>query len=127
MREERRVAAWIGASLVIKGDLTSSEDTTIAGHVEGDVAVRGHTLVVAPRARVRGDIIAGAVAVHGQVTGTITAERKVEIAETGSVDGDITTPRMVVAEGAVLNGRVGVATKSEMSERVRSSGSGGSP
>src|SRR5690606_24619971 len=61
---ERRVAAWIGASIVIEGNLTSSEDTTIAGRVEGDVVVREHNLVVAPGGRIHGDIIARAVAVH---------------------------------------------------------------
>ncbi len=107
--EERRVAAWIGGSIVIKGNLTSSEDMTIAGQVEGDVALREHTLVIAPRARIRGNIFARAVAVHGEVEGGITAEHKVEIGETGSVSGDITAPRMVVVEGGVLRGglRVG--------------------
>ena len=109
MQEERRVAAWIGASIVIRGDLTSSEDMTIAGRVEGDVTVRENTVVVAPKATIHGDIVARVVAVHGEVTGTITAAHKVEVGETGSVQGDIITPRMVVAEGAVLHGRVGTA------------------
>ncbi|MEJ2186162.1 MAG: polymer-forming cytoskeletal protein [Gemmatimonadota bacterium] len=110
--EERRVAAWIGASIVIKGNLTSLEDMTIAGQVEGDVTVREHTLVIAPRARIRGNITARTVAVHGEVLGTITAERRVEVGETGSVDGDIVAPRMVVAEGAVLHGQLGIAASS---------------
>jgi cytoskeletal protein CcmA (bactofilin family) len=112
VREERRVAAWIGASIVIRGDLTSSEDLTIAGQIEGDVAVPKHTLVIAPSARIRGDIVARAVAVHGKVLGSVTADRKVEVGETGFVDGSISTPRMVVAEGAVLRGRVGIAQPS---------------
>lgn len=109
VREERRVAAWIGASLVIEGNLTSSEDMTIAGRVEGDVAVREHTLVVAPDGRIHGNIVARAVAVNGEVRGTITAASKLEIGETGTVQGDITTPRLVVTEGAVLDGQVSVA------------------
>lgn len=118
VRDERRERAWIGASIVIKGDLTSSEDMTIAGRVEGDVTVRDHTLVVAPRARIHGDIIAGAVAVHGQVTGTITAAGKVELGETGSVNGDIIAPRMAVTEGAVVNGRLEVARPSARPSRA---------
>lgn len=108
MLEERRVAGWIGESVVIKGNLTSKEDMTIAGQVEGDVTVKEHTLVVAPRSRIRGNIVAHTVAVHGAVVGTITAERKVEVGETGSVDGDIRAPRIVVAEGAALNGHLGI-------------------
>lgn len=112
IQEERRVAAWIGASLVIKGDLTSSEDMTIAGTVEGDVAVRNHTLTIAPQGRIRGNVLARAVAVHGEVLGSITAVQKVEVGHTGSVDGDISAPRMVVAEGATLHGTIGMAAAS---------------
>lgn len=108
MPEERRIAAWIGASLVIKGDLTSSEDMTVAGHVRGDVAVSDHSLTISPEGRVSGNIAARSVTVHGEVSGTIAAIQRVEVSATGTVDGDITAPRMVVAEGAVLRGRVDI-------------------
>lgn len=110
--EERRVAAWIGRSIVIRGDLVSSEDLTIAGQVDGDVAARDHVLVVAPEATIRGDVMARSVIIHGEVTGSVNAREKVEVGETGSVDGDIDAPRMTVAEGAVLHGRVKVARAS---------------
>ena len=109
VQEERRVAAWIGASLVITGDLTSSEDMTIAGTVEGDVAVPQNTLTIAPGALIQGDVLARNVAVHGRVQGSITARGRVEVGETGSVLGDIRSPRMAVAEGATLHGRLGIA------------------
>ena len=109
VQEERRVAAWIGASVVIEGDVKSSEDMTIAGTVEGNVLVPEHTLVVEAAAKIRGDIVARSAVVHGEVTGTITADQKVEVGEKGSVAGDIIAPRMVVAEGAVVPGRVEIA------------------
>jgi cytoskeletal protein CcmA (bactofilin family) len=112
MVEERRAAAWIGASLVIKGDLISSEDITIAGRIEGDVTVKGHNLTIASRASVRGNIVARAVVVHGEVIGTITSEGRIEVGETGSIEGDIEAPRMVVTEGATLRARVQIATPS---------------
>ncbi|MEJ2501802.1 MAG: polymer-forming cytoskeletal protein [Gemmatimonadota bacterium] len=108
MREERRVAAWIGASIVIKGDLTSSEDMTIAGRVEGDVAVPANKLVIAPQAKIRGDIVAREVVVQGDVLGSITADRRLEVGETGSIEGDIDTPRLMVTEGAIMHGKVGI-------------------
>jgi cytoskeletal protein CcmA (bactofilin family) len=109
--EERRVAAWIGASIRIKGDLVSSEDMTIAGEIEGDIAVPEHTVVVAPRGVVRGNIKARAVVVHGTVLGAVLADRRVEVGETGSVTGDITAPRLAIAEGAALRGRLAVASR----------------
>lgn len=105
-REERRVAAWIGPSIVITGSLKSSEDMTIAGRVEGDVAVPKNTVTIAPRARIDGNIVARSVQVHGELRGDITADRSVEVGETGSVVGKVITPRMSVSEGAVLNGPI---------------------
>lgn len=113
MREERRVAAWIGASIVIEGNLTSSEDLTIAGRVEGDIAVPEHTVVIAPNGRIHGNIVARSVSVHGEVNGTITTDGKLEVGESGTIDGDVSTPRLSVAEGAVLKGRVGVALQGQ--------------
>jgi cytoskeletal protein CcmA (bactofilin family) len=107
--EERRVAAWIGASIVIEGDLTSSEDTTIAGEVKGDIAVKQHKLVIAPGATIRGSIVARTVEVQGTVVGTIASDGRVEVGSTGSVEGDITAPRLVLAEGATLHGQVSVS------------------
>ncbi|HEU5209941.1 MAG TPA: polymer-forming cytoskeletal protein [Longimicrobiales bacterium] len=105
-RGERRVAAWIGASIVIKGDLVSSEDTTLAGRVEGNVDVRNHALVIAQGAKIDGDVHAGSVSLNGEVKGSVTAARNVEIGESGSVVGDIVSPRLSIAEGAALQGRL---------------------
>ena len=106
---ERRVAAWIGSSIVFEGTLKSSEDLTIAGRVKGDVEVRENLLVVAPDAHIEGNIHALDVIVNGNVTGDIEANGTVEIGATGSVAGDIVTPRMTVTEGATLNGRLRIA------------------
>lgn len=116
--EERRVAAWIGASILMKGDVTSSENMTVAGRVEGDITVREHALVVAAGGMVRGNIVARDVVVHGEVLGTITAEGRVEVAPTGHVHGDITAPRMALSEGATLHGRIGIAVMSSAHEAV---------
>jgi cytoskeletal protein CcmA (bactofilin family) len=110
--EERRVAAWIGSSILIKGDLTSSENMTVAGRVEGDITVREHAVVIAEGGTVRGNIIARDVVVHGEVLGTITAQSRVEVAPTGSVHGDIVAPRMMLTEGATLHGRIGIVATS---------------
>jgi cytoskeletal protein CcmA (bactofilin family) len=105
--EERRLVAWIGKSVVFKGDLVSSEDMAIDGRVEGTIDVRGHTLTIGPDADIRADIHAGTVTIEGMVAGRITADHKVEIRPTGTVEGDIFAPRLAMADGAILRGRVG--------------------
>jgi len=108
--QERRVIAWVGKSVVFTGHLVSSEDMTIDGRVEGTIDLRNHSLTIGPDADIHADIIAKVVTVLGGVTGSITASTKVDIRETGSVDGDITCPTLALAEGAVLRGRVNTET-----------------
>ena len=104
--DERRVVAWVGKSVVFTGKLMSSEDMTIDGRVEGSIELRDHVLTIGPDANIKADITARVVTVFGAVTGTITCRDKVDIRESGSVDGDIISPRLAISDGAVLRGRV---------------------
>ena len=105
--DERRLVAWVGKSVVFKGELVSSEDMAIDGQVEGTIDVRGHTLTIGPDAHIRATIHAATVTILGIVTGKITADHKVDIRPSGSVEGDIICPRLAMADGAILRGRVG--------------------
>ena len=106
LHDERRVVAWVGKSVVFKGELSSSEDMTIDGRVEGTINVRNHTLIIGPDADIRADITAATVTIFGAVHGSITARDKVDVRHTGSVEGNITSAKLAVVEGAVLKGRV---------------------
>ena len=103
---ERRVMVWVGKSVVFKGELVSSEDMSIDGRVEGTVDVRDHTLTIGPDAEIHANISAKIITIHGAVTGSVKASDKVDIRETGKVDGNITAPRIAIAEGADLHGRI---------------------
>src|SRR5262245_3836063 len=92
--DERRVVAWVGKSVVFKGELTSSEDMTIDGRVEGTIQVADHDLVIGPDADIRADITAATVRVRGKVTGTIVATQTVELCESAAVEGDVFAPRL---------------------------------
>jgi cytoskeletal protein CcmA (bactofilin family) len=115
--EERRVVAWVGKSVVFKGTLNSSEDMTIDGHVEGTIEARDHGLTIGPNADIRADIVAKIVTVHGTVVGNIRASAKVDIRETGRIDGDVLAARVVIADGAVIRGRVD--TLGEQADRTK--------
>jgi cytoskeletal protein CcmA (bactofilin family) len=119
VQEERRVVAWVGKSVVFKGELMSSEDMTIDGRIEGTIEVRDHMLTIGPDADIRARIVARAVTVHGDVNGSISGSERVEIQKTGSVLGDITTPRLVMVDGAVLRGRVDAGPKESAKENAQ--------
>jgi cytoskeletal protein CcmA (bactofilin family) len=101
-----RDVVHIGKSVVIKGELNGSEDLTIEGHVEGKIELRDHVLTIGPNGKIRASVFAKAVIVVGEVVGNITANEKVEIRDNGSVDGDIVSPRVAIAEGAHFRGSV---------------------
>jgi cytoskeletal protein CcmA (bactofilin family) len=96
----------IGKSVVIKGELSGSEDLTIEGQVDGKIELRQNVLTIGPNGRIKAQVFAKAVIVQGEVTGNITASEKVDIRDAGSVDGDITSPKVAIAEGAHFRGSI---------------------
>ena len=104
--EERRPVAWVGKSVIFKGTLVSSEDLMIDGHVEGTIEARDHGLTVGPNADIRAEIVASSVTIQGTVVGNIRASAKVDVTATGRVEGDLMAPRIAIADGAVVCGRV---------------------
>lgn len=109
--DERRVTAWIGKALTIQGRVISAHDLMIEGQVEGTIELGDHTLTVGAGAGIKADLAAKTITISGKVTGNVTATDKVDLRATGSVDGDIVAPRVVIAEGGIINGRVDATGK----------------
>ena len=101
-----RETVSIGTSVVIKGELSASEDLTIEGQVEGNIELRQNVLTIGPNARIKAQVAAQAIVVEGQVTGNLTASDHVEIRDRGSVDGDLVAPRVSIADGAHFRGSI---------------------
>ena len=110
-RQLERDVVNIGKSVVIKGELNGSEDLTIEGHVEGKIELKDHVLTIGPNGRIKAQVFAKAVIVQGEVNGNVTASEKVDIRDAGSVDGDIVSPRVAIAEGAHFRGSVDMQRK----------------
>lgn len=105
-RIQREVMANIGKSITIKGDLTGEEDIQVEGTVEGRVDLPNNQFTVGPEGKVRAEIHAKLVVVIGQVTGNIFAAERLEVQATGVIHGDVKSPRLIVHEGAVINGSI---------------------
>ena len=101
----------IGKSVVIKGELNGSEDLTIEGQVEGTIQLKDHVLTIGPNGKIKAQVFAKSVIVLGEVIGNVTATEKVDIRDKGSVDGDIISPRVAIAEGAHFRGSVDMQRK----------------
>ncbi len=109
--DERRMKAWIGTALSLEGKVTSTQDLTIEGAVEGTIELGNHNLLIGSTAKIKANLVAATITIGGAVTGNVTASSIVDLRATGSVEGDITTPRLVMADGAVIKGRVDAAGK----------------
>jgi cytoskeletal protein CcmA (bactofilin family) len=110
-RQIERDVVNIGKSVVIKGELNGSEDLTIEGHVEGKIELKDHVLTIGPNGKIKAQVFAKSVIVLGEVNGNVTASEKVDIRDNGSVDGDIVSPRVAIAEGAHFRGSVDMQRK----------------
>jgi cytoskeletal protein CcmA (bactofilin family) len=106
----------IGKSVVIKGELTGSEDLTIEGHVEGKIELRQNVLTIGPNGKIKAQVFAKSVVILGEVTGNVTASEKVDLRDNGSVDGDIAAPRVAIAEGAHFRGSIDMQRTGKPSE-----------
>jgi cytoskeletal protein CcmA (bactofilin family) len=104
--ERERSTVNIGKSVVIKGELSGSEDLTIEGQVEGKIELRQNVLTIGANARIKAQVFAKSCVILGEVTGNVTASEKVDIRDNGSVDGDIASPRVAIAEGAHFRGSI---------------------
>lgn len=98
--------ANIGKSIVFKGELTGDEDLQIDGHVEGNVSLPGNELTIGATAKITAEVTAKAVQVIGKITGNVTATERIEVHSSGEVKGDIKAPKLLIQEGAVVNGSI---------------------
>ena len=96
----------IGKSVLIKGELSGSEDLTIEGQVEGKIELRQNVLTIGPNGRIKAQVFAKAVIIQGEVHGNITASERVDIRDNGSVEGDLAAPRVAIADGAHFRGGI---------------------
>jgi len=96
----------IGKSVVIKGELSGSEDLTIEGQVEGKIELRQNLLTIGPNAKIKAQVFAKTVVVEGQVHGNISAGERIDIRDKGVVEGNLAAPRVAIADGAHFRGSI---------------------
>jgi cytoskeletal protein CcmA (bactofilin family) len=100
--------ANIGKSVVIKGEVSGSEDLYVDGNVEGSIELRNHSLTVGPNGSVKANVTAKSVVVQGKLDGSVTASDRVELRKSAVVTGDVTTQRIAIEEGAFLKGKIDI-------------------
>lgn len=100
--------ALIGKSVVIKGELSGSEDLYIDGQVEGNIELKGNSLTIGPNGQVKASINAKGVTISGKLEGNVNASDRLELRKTAIVLGDVATQRVSIEEGAYIKGKVDI-------------------
>lgn len=98
-------SSFIGKTMDIKADIVSDENIIIEGKVTGNIDI-SKTLTIGENGIVKADIKAAVVRIIGQAKGNIIASEKVEILSRGRYTGNIDSQKLIVSEGAILNGNI---------------------
>ena len=100
--------ATIGKSVIVRGELSGSEDLYVDGEVEGSISLKGQSLTIGPNGRVHANLEARNVIVHGRVDGNILASDRVDLRKSASLTGDISTARVAIEDGAYFKGTIDI-------------------
>jgi cytoskeletal protein CcmA (bactofilin family) len=100
----------IGKTITIRGELSGDHDVVVDGRLEGRINLT-KSLTVGKNGTVDADVSAHTVSVAGRFTGNVSAEQRVEIDATASLTGNVTTPRLSIADGAFFKGSVDMESK----------------
>ena len=112
---------WIGRGIEVNGDISFADRLQVDGKTQGKLTSDSGTLIVGESARIEAQIDVGVCVVYGLVHGNLIARSKLEIRKTGRVLGDVSTPVLLVEEGAVFNGAIRMSQEmgSRLLEEVR--------
>jgi cytoskeletal protein CcmA (bactofilin family) len=105
-----RTVSYLGPGLQIKGEITGNEDLKLDSKVEGLVSIGGFRLTVGPSAHVVADIVAREAVISGEVTGDISACDRIEIKKSASIEGDLSTGKILIEEGAYFKGGIEIGS-----------------
>jgi cytoskeletal protein CcmA (bactofilin family) len=100
--------AHIGKSVIIKGELSGSEDLFVDGMVDGNVQLEGNNLVIGPNGNVHANVNAKGVVVQGKLEGNIRASERAQLRSSAVVHGDIVTQHIAIEDGAYFKGKVDI-------------------
>ena len=96
----------ISRGVEVAGDVLFADALQVDGTVTGKVISESGSLMIEPTGDIEADIDVGVCVVRGALHGNINARSRVEIYKTARVNGDITTPVLLVEEGAMLSGAI---------------------
>jgi cytoskeletal protein CcmA (bactofilin family) len=114
--EQAEITAFLGKGTEFKGVLSFEGTIRVDGKVDGEV-ISKDTLIAGDGAYLHGEITVGTLISSGKVFGNINASQKVHILAPGAIQGNIKTPRLIIEEGVLFDGKCEMASEKKASEQ----------
>lgn len=102
--KEGRLSGFVGHGTTLTGETNFQMMLRVDGHLTGSVSSEGGTLIVGTNGEVDANIAVSAAMINGTVNGDIVATDRIQLGRTAKVVGNIQTPRLVLEDGAILEG-----------------------
>jgi cytoskeletal protein CcmA (bactofilin family) len=114
--KEGRLSGYVGNGTTLTGETEFSAMLRVDGHLVGTVTSEAGTLIVGNSGQVDANVIVAAAMISGAVNGDIFATEKLQLGRTARVMGNIQSPRLIIEEGAILEGSCSMLKARESQE-----------
>ena len=115
--KEGRLSGFVGNGTVLTGETSFQAMLRVDGHLTGRVTSENGTLIIGSSGKVDANIAVAAALINGMVNGDIIATEKIEFGRTARVTGNIQTPRLLMEDGAILEGGCSMTKARETAEK----------
>lgn len=115
--KEGRLSGFVGNGTVLTGETTFQAMLRVDGHLTGSIASKAGTLIIGSSGQVDANVKVAAAVINGTVNGDIIATERLELGRTARVAGNIQTPRLMIEEGAILEGSCSMIKAQENLEK----------
>lgn len=115
--KEGRLSGYVGHGTVLTGETNFQAMLRVDGHLTGQVSSENGTLYIGSTGQVDANIVVSAAVINGKVNGDIIVTEKLELGRTAHVVGNIQTPRLLMEDGAILEGSCAMMKAREAEEK----------
>jgi cytoskeletal protein CcmA (bactofilin family) len=114
--KEGRLSGFVGHGTTLTGETQFHAMLRVDGHLIGTVTSEAGTLIIGTNGQVDANVVVAAAMINGTVNGDIVASEKLQLGRTARVMGNIHSPRLIVEEGAILEGSCSMLKARETQE-----------
>ena len=114
--KEGRLSGFVGHGTTLTGETEFHAMLRVDGHLIGTVNSQSGTLIIGTNGQVDANIMVAAAMINGTVNGDVVATEKLQLGRTARVLGNIHSPRLIVEEGAILEGSCSMLKARETQE-----------